>query len=188
LCRRSLALFVGVSMCMALPEALVVPFADDIGVAPRIVGLLAAVIAVGTIIGMLTVPSAPTHGALLQAAGRRVAAVGLLAGALFAIGVHPLVAGVAFAVSGLADAVAVPTNQVVGERLPVDGRAAAMSIAGGLQYGAQALTIAFAGVLATMWSPRVPLVAGMFVAAAVGAWAAWSPVRPSAPAPELQPV
>jgi MFS family permease len=186
LCRRSLALFVGVSMCTALPEALVVPFSDHIGISPRAVGALAAVIAIGTILGMVTAPSAPTQSELLQAAGRRVAAVSGVAGALFALGVSPLLAGVAFLVSGLADAIAVPTNQVVGERLPVDGRAAAMSVAGGLQYGAQALTIAVAGVMASVWSPRLPLVAGMFAAAAVGAWAAWSPVRPAATAVELQ--
>lgn len=186
LCRRSLALFVGVSMFMALPEALVVPFADHIDVAPRAVGVLAAVIAVGSIVGMLTVPTASTHTALLRAAGRRVAVVAAAAAALFALGMNPLLAGLAFAVSGLADAVSVPTNQVVGERLPVDGRAAAMSVAGGMQYGAQAITIAVAGVAASVWSPRVPLVAGMLVAMCVGAWAAWAPVRPAERVAELQ--
>ena len=190
LCRRALVLFVGVSMFAALPEALVVPYAAEIGVPSRAVGVLAAVIAIGTITGMLLVPTDREHAALLRATAIRTAVAAFGTGALFAVGVSAPIAAIAFVASGLVDAVSVPTNQVVGERLPGEGRAATMAVAGGLHYGAQAATIAVAGAMASVWSPRVPLVAGMLAAACVALWAAVTPVRAADPATltaELQP-
>jgi MFS family permease len=169
-CLRALGLFVGVSMLMVLPEALVVPFTDQFDLAPGYVGAFAAIVAVGSIAGMLFLPTAATHSALLRIAAARAMVLAGIAGTLFAVGAHPVVAGAAYLVSGAVDAVAVPTNQVVGERLPTEGRAAAMSVAGGVQYGAQVLAITIAGAAATVWSAREVLCVAMFIAMAVGAW------------------
>ncbi len=168
-CTRALVLFVGVSMFMVLPEALVVPFTDDLDIAPVYVGAFAAIVAVGTIVGMVFVPTAASHQTLLRIAALRATVLAAVAGGLFALGVHPVVAGAAYLVSGMVDAVSVPTNQVVGERLPVEGRAAAMSVAGGVQYGSQSIAIAVTGVVATVWSPRGALCVAMFVAALLAA-------------------
>ncbi len=175
--RRALALFAGVSMFAVLPEALVVPYADQIDVPSRGVGLLAALVGIGSIVGMLATPVASNHVTLLRIAAARAVVLAVVTGALFAAGVHPIVGGVAFAVSGSIDALSVPTNQVVGERLPAEGRAAAMTVAGGVLYSTQALAIAAAGVVATVWSPRVALVIAMFLAAAVALTAVLIPVK-----------
>ncbi len=181
ICRRALLLFVGVSMFMILPEALVVPLAADLDLADRYVGVFAALIAIGSIAGMVTIPTATDHLHLLRSTALRGAGLSAVSVALFVTGTVPLVAGLAFVVSGAVDAIGVPTNQVVGERLPAAGRSAAMAVAGGAQYGAQVVTIAIAGVIATITSARVPLTAGMVFATGVCLWAALRPVRDGAP-------
>ena len=183
-CMHALALFVGTSTLMVLPEALVVPFTDQFDVAPGYVGAFAAIVAIGSIIGMVFVPTAATHPALLRIAATRAMVLAAAAGVLFAVGVHPLVGGAAYLVSGAVDAVAVPTNQVVGERLPTEGRAAAMSVAGGVQYGAQVAAISVAGVVATVWSARAALCTATLAAVAV---CAWSALRRTAEAPDSEP-
>lgn len=177
LCGRALLLYVGVSMFMILPEALVVPFTADLDIADEFVGVFAALVAIGSIVGMVTVPRATSHAALLRTAGVRAGVLALLSGLLFSAGLIPVVAGLAFVVSGAVDAIAVPTNQVVGERLPTEGRAAAMAVAGGAQYGSQVFAIAAAGIVATLSSARIPLTIGMFAAAAVCLWTVARPPR-----------
>ncbi len=175
--RRALLLFAGVSMFAVLPEALVVPYADQIDVPSRGVGLLAALVGIGSIIGMLATPVAATHTALLRIAAGRAVVLAIITGSLFAVGIHPVVGGLAYALSGSIDALSVPTNQVVGERLPAEGRAAAMTVAGGVLYATQALAIAGAGVVATVFSPRLALVIAMFLAAAVALATVLIPIR-----------
>src|SRR5690606_5305892 len=101
-------------------------------------------------------PSDSDHERLLGRAATRGALLAAASAALFAVGGVAAVAGVAiagFVVSGAVDAPSVPTNQVGGERLPAQGRAAAMSVAGGVLYGTQVLTVSAAGVAAAVWSP-----------------------------------
>ncbi|MFK7916645.1 MAG: MFS transporter [Ilumatobacter sp.] len=176
ICMRALLLFVGVSMFMILPEALVVPLTDELDVADEFVGVFAALIAIGSIVGMVLTPNVEDHLALLRAAAIRAAGLSALSALLFVTGTVPVVAGLAFIMSGAVDAIAVPTNQVVGERLPTEGRSAAMAVAGGAHYGAQVITIALAGVIATVSSARVPLTAGMVIASVVCLWAVVRPV------------
>lgn len=177
ICARALLLFVGTSAFMILPEALVVPFTADIGVSEEFVGAFAALIAIGSIAGIVMTPTATSHVALLRATALRAAALAAISGVLFSAGIIPMVAGLAFIVSGAVDAVAVPTNQIVGERLPTEGRSAAMAVAGGVQYGSQVVTVAVAGIAATVSSARVPLTVGMFCAAAICMWTVLSPIR-----------
>ncbi len=61
ICRRALTLFVGVNTMMVLPEALVVPYADELGAPPAAAGLLAATIAVGAMIAMSLSPDHDDH-------------------------------------------------------------------------------------------------------------------------------
>ena len=175
ICMRALYLFVGVSMFMILPEVLVVPLTSELQVPGTLVGVFASLIAVGAIVGMVLAPRDGDHVALLRSAAVRAAILAALTGALFAVDVGPAVIGLAFVISGTVDAIAVPTNQVVGERLPVEGRSAAMAVAGGVQNGAQVISVSAAGVIASVSFPRVPLTIGMFCAAAICVWAVIRP-------------
>lgn len=177
LCRRALVLFVGVSMFMALPEALVVPYASQIEVPGGAIGVLAALVAVGSIAGVITAPTASSHVALLRLSAARAGVLAAITGALFVLGLHPIIGGLAYMASGAVDAVSVPTNQVVGQRLPAAGRAAAMSVAGGVQYSTQAIAIGLAGVVATVWNPRTALVVGMALATIAALSAVLAPIR-----------
>lgn len=177
LCGRALVLFVGVSMFMILPEALVVPFTSDLDIADEYVGVFAGLVAIGGIVGMALAPTASTHAKLLRTAAIRAGVLALLSGVLFSLGTLPAVAGLAYVLSGAVDAIAVPTNQVVGERLPTEGRSAAMAVAGGASYGAQVIAITIAGVVATLSSARIPLTVAMFAAAAICVWSVTRPPR-----------
>jgi hypothetical protein len=175
-------------MFMILPEVLVVPLTAELDVPDELVGVFASLIAIGSIIGMVMFPTDRDHATLLRSAALRAAALAGLSGVLFAAGAVPAVAGLAFMVSGAVDAIAVPTNQVVGERLPVEGRSAAMAVAGGVQYGAQVVTVTIAGVMATLTSARLPLTAAMFCAMAVCCWALIRPptALPATADPEVR--
>ena len=181
LCRRALVLFVGVNMFMILPEALIVPYADELGAPDGTVGLLAATIAIGTMLAMALTPTADGHERLLRRAAARTLVLAAASAALFAVSTSVAVVGVvALCCSGAVDAIAVPTNQVVGERLPRAGRAAAMSVAGGVQYGAQTVAIAVGGAVAVPAGSAAVLAAAGAGAVAVTGWSLLRPVRVAA--------
>jgi MFS family permease len=177
LCGRSLLLFVGVASFMILPEALVVPAADALDVPPRLVGALAALVAVGAMVGIIAAPTGDDHDALLRRTARRGLVLSLVTAGLFAFGSLPALVAVAYVVSGMTDAVGVPTNQVVGERLPASGRAAAMAVAGGALNIGQVVTITLASLAAETVGVLAPLTVAMIAAAAVCVYAAIRPVR-----------
>lgn len=183
ICRRALLLFVGVNMTMVLPEALIVPYADELNAPPATVGLLAATIAAGAMVAMAMTPSDDDPVALLRRAAYRAMLLALATSVLFSATVrmsvtwYPVLAVVALFLSGSVDAIAVPTNQVVGARLPRDSRAAAMSIAGGMQYGSQALAITVGGAIAVTAGTGWVLAAAALVAAGVCALSLLTPIR-----------
>jgi MFS family permease len=183
ICRRALLLFVGVNMTMVLPEALIVPFADEMNAPPATVGLLAASIAVGAMIAMALAPTGEDPIALLHRTAFRAMLLAIATSVLFVFSVRMSVswflvlAVAALFLSGTVDAISVPTNQVVGARLPRDSRAAAMSIAGGAQYGSQAITIGVGGAIAVTTGTGWVLAAGALVAAAVCALSLVIPIR-----------
>lgn len=179
ICRRALVLFVGVNMMMVLPEALVVPFADELGAPPAAVGLLAATIAVGAMVAMSVAPDDDDPVVLLRLAAVRALVLSLATAGLFVVSIRwlPSVAALALLVSGAVDAIAVPTNQIVGARLPREGRAAAMSVAGGVQYGSQATAIAVGGALALVVGSGWVLAGGAVGAVAVTGWSLARPPR-----------
>ncbi|MGI9644243.1 MAG: MFS transporter, partial [Ilumatobacteraceae bacterium] len=184
ICRRALVLFVGVNTMMVLPEALVVPFADELGAPPAAAGLLAATIAVGAMIAMSLAPDHDDPVELLRLAARRTLVLSLATAALFVLSIQwlPSIAAAALLVSGAVDAIAVPTNQVVGARLPREGRAAAMSVAGGVQYGSQATSIAIGGAVAVLVGSGWVLAFAALGAAGVTMWSLARP--PAAAEPE----
>ncbi len=185
LCRRALVLFIGANMFMSLPEALVVPFADEIGASGALVGLLAATIAVGAMIAMAVPPEADTDSRLLHVAARRALVLSLITAAGFFLAISWLpVAGVAaLFVSGAVDAIAVPTNQVVGQRLQREGRATALSVAGGMQYTSQAIAITAGGAIAVVFGSGVVLAVAALCTAVVMAWSLASPITEGEPDP-----
>lgn len=186
LCRRALALFVGVNLVMVLPEALVVPYAHEVGVSTAGIGVggLAATIAVGSILAIVMwtgVANDPV--VLLRSAARRSLVLALATAGLFALSTKwALAAAPALLLSGTVDAIAVPTNQVVGQRLRREGRAAAMAVAGGVQYGSQTAAIALGGLAAVAFGPGWTLTVAALAAAAVTAWSLLHPV--GVPEPE----
>ncbi|MEO6651161.1 MAG: MFS transporter [Ilumatobacteraceae bacterium] len=172
ICRRALVLFVGVNAAMVLPEALVVPYADELGAPPSTVGLLAGTIALGAVIAISMSPTDDDPVQLLRLAARRGFVLSLATAALFVLSVEwlPAVGVFALLASGSVDAISVPTNQVVGARIPRDGRAAAMSVAGGVQYGSQTIAIAIGGAVAIVAGSGLVLAIAALVAAAITAW------------------
>lgn len=175
-CLRALSLFVGVASFMILPEVLVVPLAGELDVPDGFVGAFAALVAVGAIIGTVLAPTGTDHVALLRVAALRTGVPAVVTAGLFAAGATPTVAAAGFVVSGVVDAVGVPTNQIVGHRLPAAGRAAAMAVAIGVLNISQVIAITVAGVVAEVSSARVPLAIGSLVATGVCIWAALRPL------------
>lgn len=172
ICRRALLLFVGTSMFSVLPEALLVPFTAQVGVPDAYIGVVAACIAIGSIVGVLFAPSRGTPDELLRSTARRGIVAALAAGTALALSSSVPVAFAAYAVTGLVDAIAVPTNQVVGRRLPQTGRAAALTVAMGAHSVAHVLAISVAGLAADAAGARQTVAAGMGGAALVCLWAA----------------
>lgn len=177
ICRRALVLFVGVNMSMVLPEALVVPYAKELGAPSSTIGLLAATIAIGAIIAISVSPTHDDPTQLLRVAARRALVLSVATAVLFVLSSRwlPAIGVFALLASGSVDAISVPTNQVVGARLPREGRAAAMSVAGGVQYGSQSIAITIGGAAAIGLGSAWVLAIGALFAAAVTAWSLLDP-------------
>lgn len=175
-CRRALLLFIGTSMLSVLPEALVVPFADEIGLGDAYVGVLAALIAVGSFVGAVVAPTNGSPEAILRATALRGAAAALLAGAVFVLSSSVLASAIAYAITGLVDAVAVPTNIVVGRRLPVAGRATAMTVAMGSQNIVHVVSITVAGGFADATTTRATLIVALLLVVPICLWSALAPI------------
>lgn len=189
---RGLVLFVGVGSFSVLPEALAVAFVAETDLPDVFVGLLIAAGAAWSLVVVALLPDLDSDDELLTSAGRRTARYGTGAAILFvviaaatgAIGlfgadvsstaVIASVAVVSYAVAGGLDSVAVPTNQVVGRRLPAEGRTAAMSVGMGAAYSGQALLIVVVGAAATVVPVAVVLSVAMGCAAALSLWLARS--------------
>jgi len=148
------------------------------------VGILIAVGAGLSLVVMALLPDLDDDWTLIRTAGARTARYALTASLLFAgvavvttsttwttfAALPTIVAVAAYAIAGGVDAVGVPTNQVVGRRLPMEGRTGAMAIGVGAGYGAQALLIVVVGALASALSVAVVLSGSLAVAAALSMW------------------
>ncbi|MGH9275839.1 MAG: MFS transporter, partial [Acidimicrobiales bacterium] len=177
--RRALIIIVLTGTLGTVDEALVVPYADHIGLPDGYLGLLAAAIPLGTLIGTAVIARSTDHHALLRSAALCSAITAAAAAPLYWFEVGGPGAFLAFMISGGMFAVSIPTNVVIGTRLRRGTRASAMGIAVGILMGSQAAGAAVGGVVASMiGSPRT--IAGALALAAVfGAWATvTTPVEP----------
>jgi predicted MFS family arabinose efflux permease len=170
--RRAMVLVVVAGCLGTAAEALVVPYGAQAGVSQGLLGLLAATIPLGTVLGTTLVARSDDHHRLLRAAATCVAVAAAAAAPLFWLEASGPVAFVAFAIVGGMFALSVPANVVIGTRLRRDTRASAMGIAVGVLMGGQALGAAAGGAIAA-WVGAPRTVAGALTIAAVfGAWAA----------------
>lgn len=177
--RRALIIIVLTGTLGTVDEALVVPYADHIGLPDGYLGLLAAAIPVGTLIGTAVIARSTDHHALLRSAALCAAITAAAAAPLYWFEVGGPGAFLAFMISGGMFAVSIPTNVVIGTRLRRGTRASAMGIAVGILMGSQAAGAAAGGLVASMiGSPRT-IAGALALAALFGAWATvTTPVEP----------
>jgi MFS family permease len=170
--RRALSIIAITGALGTVDEALVVPYADHIGLPQGFIGLLAAAVPVGTLIGTAVIARSSDHHTLLRSAGWCTSVTAALAVPLYLLEVGGVGAFVAFVISGGMFAVSIPTNVVIGTRLRRETRASAMGIAVGVLMGSQAVGAALGGVVASaIGSPRA-IAGALSLAAVFGAWAA----------------
>lgn len=177
LVRRAMVIVAVTGALGTVGEALVVPYAKEVGLRDGMIGLLAAAVPIGTLLGTAAIAVGPRdHHSLLRTAAWCAAITSAAAAPLFWLEAGGVFAFVAFATAGGIFAVSIPTNTVIGLRLTRDSRASAMGIAVGMLMGSQALGAAFGGVAASVvGTPQA--IAGAFAAAAViSAW--WAVTTP----------
>lgn len=170
--RRALA-FVSITGALGtVDEALVVPYADLIGLPDGLLGLLAASIPVGTLVATAVIAGGRRdHHSLLRTAAWCGAITSAAAAPLFWFEASGGLAFVAFALSGGMFAVSIPTNTVIGLRLSRDTRASAMGIAVGVLMGSQALGAALGGIVASAIGPPRAIGGALALAAVYSLWA-----------------
>jgi len=171
--RRALVIVAFTGALGTVGEALVVPYADGIGLGDGTIGLLAAAVPIGTLLGTVAISSGTRdHHALLRNAAWCATLTSAAAAPLFWFEATGAAAFLAFIVAGGIFAVSIPTNIVIGTRLRRDARASAMGIAVGVLMGSQALGAAFGGIAASAVNPPRAIAGAFAVAAAFGLWAA----------------
>lgn len=170
--RRAMILISVTGALGTVAEALVVPYARDHGISHGLVGLVAASVAVGTIVGTLLIARSADHHALLRSAALCTVIASGAAGPLFWLEVGGFGVFAAFAITGGIFAVSIPTNIVIGTRLLRETRATAMGIAVGVLMGSQALGAAVGGLAASAFGSSTAISGALLLAALYGAWAA----------------
>ena len=178
--RRALSIVAVTGALGTVAEALVVPYAAGIGFGGGQLGLLAAAVPVGTLLGTAVVVSGTRdHHALLRNAASCGAVTAAAAAPFFWFEVRGAVAFLAFAIAGGIFAVSIPANTVIGMRLSRDVRASAMGIAVGVLMGSQALGAGVGGLVASTTGSGHAIAAAMATAAIFGVWAVvTTPVEP----------
>jgi hypothetical protein len=171
LIRRAIALVAVTGALGTVSEALVVPYASDVGFSAGATGLLAASVPIGTLLAVAVIPTRGSHVRLLRGAAWCALLASATAAPLFALGAAGALAVVAYLVSGTMYAVSIPTNTVIGMRLQRDSRASAMGIAIGLLMGGQAIGAAVGGAAASAFGTQTAITWSFVLAAAFSAWA-----------------
>jgi MFS family permease len=170
--RRALAIVAVTGALGTVGEALVVPYASDIGLGDGMLGLLAAAVPVGTILGTAVIAGGSRdHHTLLRNAALCGTVTAAAAAPLFWLEVRGAAAFLAFAIAGGIFAVSIPANTVIGMRLSRDTRASAMGIAVGVLMGSQALGAGLGGVVASIVGSPQAISGALAAAAAFGVWA-----------------
>lgn len=177
--RRAMGLISITGALGTVAEALVVPYARDMGVSRGMVGVLAASVAVGTIVGTLLIARSSDHHALLRSAGLCTVIAAGAAAPLFWFEVGGVGVFAAVAIAGGIFAVSIPTNIVVGTRLLRETRASAMGIAVGVLMGSQAIGAALGGVAASVVGASRAIAGALAIAVVYGLWSTLTtPVEP----------
>jgi len=169
--RRALGIVAVTGGLGTVDEALVVPYADHVGIPIGMVGLLAATIPIGTLIGTALIPTSGDPQRLLRAAGICATVTAAAAAPLYWMEVGAAGAFVAFVISGGMFALSIPTNVVIGTRLSRQSRASAMGIAVGILMGSQAAGAAIGGIVASVVGPPRAIAGALGLAAVYGLWA-----------------
>ncbi|MEQ1786568.1 MAG: MFS transporter, partial [Acidimicrobiales bacterium] len=169
--RRALV-FVSVTGAFGtVDEALVVPYAQAVGLPDGMLGLLAAAIPIGTLVATAVIAGGMRdHHSLLRSAGWCAALTSAVAALLFWFEVGGALAFGAFAIAGGLFAVSIPTNTVIGMRLSRDTRASAMGIAVGVLMGSQAIGAALGGVAANVVGPAHAIAGSLTIGAVFSLW------------------
>lgn len=171
--RRAIVIVAIAGALGTVGEALVVPYAEGIGLGDGLLGVLAAVVPVGTLLGTAAISTGTRdHHTLLRNAAWCGAITAALAAPLFWFEASGAFAFLAFLVAGGMFAVSIPTNQVIGMRLSRDNRASAMGIAVGVLMGSQAAGAAAGGLAASVVGPAQAIGGALTAAAVLGVWAA----------------
>ncbi|HEX9258629.1 MAG TPA: MFS transporter, partial [Acidimicrobiales bacterium] len=142
-------------------------------------GVFAAAVPVGTIVGALICPRPADHRHALALAGLLCVIGGGVAAGLFVISTGWMLA-IPFAFIGLAFALVIPTQVIVGDRLVGEYRATGFAVLTGFLLGAQAVGAALGGVIASVTGLRAVCVGGAAVAALFGIFTMirWRPHHP----------
>ncbi len=173
--RRAIVIVAGAGALGTVGEALVVPYASNIGLSDSLLGVLAAAVPIGTLIGTAAISTGTRdHHALLRNAAWCGAVTAAVAAPLFWFEARGALAFLAFVVAGGIFAVSIPTNQVIGMRLHRDTRASAMGIAVGVLMGSQALGAAVGGFAASAIGPPQAIAGAFALAAVLNLWAAFT--------------
>ena len=171
--RRAMSLVAVTGALGTVGEALVVPYGVEVGVPEGTIGLLAAAVPVGTLIGTAAIATGTRdHHRLLRNASWCGAVTAAAAAPLFWLEAGDVFAFVAFAIAGGIFAVSIPTNTVIGMRLSRDTRASAMGIAVGILMGGQALGAAVGGIFASAVGTPQAVATALAAAAAFSIWSA----------------
>ena len=175
LVRRALAIVAVTGALGTVGEALVVPYGVEVGMPEGTLGLLAAAVPVGTLIGTAAIAAGVRdHHRLLRNAAWCGVVTSAAAAPLFWLEASGPYAFIAFAIAGGMFAVSIPTNTVIGTRLTRDSRASAMGIAVGVLMGCQALGAAVGGIAASRAGTPQAIAAALVVATAFCLWSAAS--------------
>ena len=175
LVRRALAIVAVTGALGTVGEALVVPYGVEVGMPEGTLGLLAAAVPVGTLVGTAAIAAGTRdHHRLLRNAAWCGLVTSAAAAPLFWLEASGAYAFIAFAIAGGVFAVSIPTNTVIGTRLTRDTRASAMGIAVGVLMGAQALGAAVGGIAASAVGTPQAISAALAVAALFCLWSAGS--------------
>lgn len=169
--RRALVIVAVTGALGTVGEALVVPYAAGIGLGDGMLGLLAAAVPVGTLVGTAVIATGTRdHHTLLRNAAWCGTLTAAVAAPMFWLEVAGGMAFVAFAIAGGIFAVSIPANTVIGMRLSRDARASAMGIAVGVLMGSQALGAGLGGLAASTVGSSEAISVALFAAAAFGLW------------------
>jgi predicted MFS family arabinose efflux permease len=141
----ALVAFLGMSV-----EGIAAPYGVEIlGLANVEIGVLLAMVPLGTIVGTLAMRPQGSDRRLLRLSGVASLGAGVVAMPVFLFEWHGLLAHLGFFAIGVGFAASIPTNTAAGRRIPDEIRASTFGILQGVVVGAHALGAATGGLIAT---------------------------------------